>query len=951
MKTSPLVSLPLCAFFFAQLAAPVHADLVAYYPLDGDFIDASGNGNDGTFLGGTEYVASVPDQLGSGMAVEFDGSAGTYGSINDGEGGLALTKSPSHSVSMWVRGDGTAQNDDRVFSEGMTTDNNPLFNVGTKNDGADGTVDFFFRNGGSPGHLFSSAEAFDGDWHHLAWVDNGGLVDLYIDGELDTQFDYVDFNDDNFAPDTTTIGGILRGTDCCNFLGSIDDVGMWDDPLTAEEIAKLAAGASPLTLRGGGLVSYWNFDDDSVADAVGENDADEIVAAGFNADTPNGSGKSLDLSGDDYVKLPDTDFGIGETNTFTISAWLKMTSSERGAVSIVHDLTSGGGDRSGITLGAGADGAAFVGIIASTGDADGDAANSGPTFRDITTDLIVPVGEWAHLAATLDVEDRLTVYVNGAAAQTYTVTPADSIDADGGNVTGGTGIDFIDTDGSFTGFGASGNGPEHADSLGDFTRLFYDGLLDEVAIWNVALDAAGVQMLKDGTHPAEVPLPVPDTDFDDDGLPNSYEERFAFLDPNNAADAALDEDGDTVSNLDEFENNTAPDKKDTDEDGLDDNVETNTGTFVDAGNTGTDPLEPDTDEDGLADGVETGTGNFVDATNTGTSPLATDTDGDGHSDSSELRLETDPTDPASKPSPTLLAYWPLETIADDKTPDESGNGLDLDAVNMTEDNVVEGRVGNAFLFSRFDETMLTYVAAEEGGDLLPVTQYEQYTISLWVNADFNEQEAADLRVFSEGSTTSNDPLLNIGTHNTNADATVDIFLRNAGGPGHQHSVGEAFDGEWHHIAYVREGDLISLYIDGQLDDTDWDFRDTYVPEVTNTTTVGGILRGGPSHWIDGMIDEVSLWGGALPAADIAELASGNPIGGGSIFQIIGIDLAGGNVTLTWTSRQGKTYSVEQAEDLSIWQELDDGVESGGDETSFTIPLPEGAAQYFRVREQ
>ena len=29
--------------------------LIAYYPLDGDFVDASGNGNDGVMLGGVSY--------------------------------------------------------------------------------------------------------------------------------------------------------------------------------------------------------------------------------------------------------------------------------------------------------------------------------------------------------------------------------------------------------------------------------------------------------------------------------------------------------------------------------------------------------------------------------------------------------------------------------------------------------------------------------------------------------------------------------------------------------------------------------------------------------------------------------------------------------------------------------------------------------------------------------
>jgi hypothetical protein len=44
---------------------------------------------------------------------------------------------------------------------------------------------------------------------------------------------------------------------------------------------------------------------------------------------------------------------------------------------------------------------------------------------------------------------------------------------------------------------------------------------------------------------------------------------------------------------------------DTDQDGLLDSVETNTGTFVSTTNTGTNPNDPDTDDDGISDGDET----------------------------------------------------------------------------------------------------------------------------------------------------------------------------------------------------------------------------------------------------------------------------------------------------------------------------------------------------------
>ena len=44
------------------------------------------------------------------------------------------------------------------------------------------------------------------------------------------------------------------------------------------------------------------------------------------------------------------------------------------------------------------------------------------------------------------------------------------------------------------------------------------------------------------------------------------------------------------------------------QDGLNDNVETDTGTFVDASDTGSDPLDPDTDGDLMEDGWEVANG-------------------------------------------------------------------------------------------------------------------------------------------------------------------------------------------------------------------------------------------------------------------------------------------------------------------------------------------------------
>lgn len=135
-------------------------------------------------------------------------------------------------------------------------------------------------------------------------------------------------------------------------------------------------------------------------------------------------------------------------------------------------------------------------------------------------------------------------------------------------------------------------------------------------------------------------------DSDGDGLDDSWE--LTFFPDLAAADGTGDPDGDGLNNAEEFARGTDPLRADTDGDGLSDAVETNSGTFVDASDTGSDPLRADTDGDGLTDGDEVSPENgFV------TDPVRFDTDGDGYSDAFEISVGTDPLQASSKPDGNL----------------------------------------------------------------------------------------------------------------------------------------------------------------------------------------------------------------------------------------------------------------------------------------------------------
>jgi len=154
----------------------------------------------------------------------------------------------------------------------------------------------------------------------------------------------------------------------------------------------------------------------------------------------------------------------------------------------------------------------------------------------------------------------------------------------------------------------------------------------------------------------------PNSDVDGDGLKDVYEHANG-LDPF-LNDAALDLDGDGLTNQQEFNLGTKPNRRDTDNDGLSDGAEVTLGT---------NPFDPDTDDDGIFDGADpnpfTPNGDFdgdgiadvddldidgdglanTDELALGTEARNPDTDGDGWRDGVEVEVGTDPLQAASVP--------------------------------------------------------------------------------------------------------------------------------------------------------------------------------------------------------------------------------------------------------------------------------------------------------------
>ncbi|MDA7881751.1 hypothetical protein N9A94_05550 [Akkermansiaceae bacterium] len=162
-------------------------------------------------------------------------------------------------------------------------------------------------------------------------------------------------------------------------------------------------------------------------------------------------------------------------------------------------------------------------------------------------------------------------------------------------------------------------------------------------------------------------------DADGDGMPDFWE-ILNGLNPNSAADAALDGDNDDLSNLEEFQNNLDPADADSDDDNLNDGAELLAGT---------DPRNSDTDGDTISDGTE-----VID----GTSPLLPDTDGDDFTDNHEVDAGTNPNDINEFPSVSsqgTIAYLANAGAVGNQTNFAGSAGMDF----VVNDNIVITELG------------------------------------------------------------------------------------------------------------------------------------------------------------------------------------------------------------------------------------------------------------------
>jgi hypothetical protein len=232
----------IAASSLAGSAASIHTGLLNYWALESDASDTASSlagssgvtADNGNVNGNTTFA---PGKFGN--AASFDGVAGTNITVVDGgasgAGGIANDidrTGSSVSISVWVQAAAWSTGWQGIVAHGEQSDyriarrasDNP---VKLAYAGGTGDIETATTYGGAPDG--------DGLWHHIVAISEHGVsTRLWVDGVLEATGGAPSIAQSNANNNLLCIG--------CNpdngreFNGLIDDLAMWDRPLTPEEI-------------------------------------------------------------------------------------------------------------------------------------------------------------------------------------------------------------------------------------------------------------------------------------------------------------------------------------------------------------------------------------------------------------------------------------------------------------------------------------------------------------------------------------------------------------------------------------------------------------------------------------------------------------------------------------------------------------------------------------------
>ena len=719
------------------------------------------------------------------------------------------------------------------------------------------------------------------------------------------------------------------------------------------------------------LVAHWPLDTNA-QDATGNGFNGSVVngtvtfsEAGANANT--GSSASFPDSG--RIDIPFDD--ALNPGSFTVALWANASSS----AGFASPITS----RDDV-IGAGTHG--YILYVNNVGNWDFWSGDGDPGWDSLQGDA-VSANTWTHVAITYDAgTDTKTLWVNGV------ISATDNIPQSGPTQYAANGI--VEMEDLHIGAGQD-----------DGANFFFNGLIDDIGIWNEALDGSIIQSIMDNGITSGLPDPALSTsnpvDLDLDGTVQSLE----ILISNAGQSQSLNISAASFNGDANFSVITLPGSIDPGATGsitiAFDPLGANGEFSADLEITSNDSLTPvrtipvvgaihdpmlvsdltlnlgnstngslTITNNGATRGLNISNLEFsgpdaehfdsnlpaIIAAGGGSETLSVSFDPLGEDGTFTATLAITSDDPlapvtlinvvATVPiANPLVAWWPLDI---DGT-DASGNGFD---------GTITGALAPAEGANAATGSSLTF----EGGSRIDVP-FDQdlnpidFTVTMWANA-------SSTGGFASPITSRDDVNGGVSTHGYiiyNDNGGNWNFWTGDGNPGWDTlSGGPVIIDTWTHLAirYDSATETKTFFVDGVAAATDTapsQYSANGSVEM-ETLHIGAGADDGNSFFFSGRIDDVGLFRTALSEQEISTIMM-NGVGGftGAARDLVITNLefspGDGQVTITFDSVSGATYIVERSSDLVIWDELTDNLSSAGETTSFTdLSLNEGTGRVF-----
>ena len=237
-----------------------------------DIVDHAPNRNSGDMIhfdATADIETDTPVQIytvANTKSVLFDG---VDDRINFGD--IELNGLSGLTVSAWFKANSTGASSRIVSKDQVGTEGCFILWI-------DGSNDLLFQAHNGTGFKIATYASFseDTNWHHVAGVFSATAIKLYLDGVEVASATHSSTTLDDSDNEEIVIGADsdVASPDQC-FKGNIDEVAIWDEALTASEVAQIYHGSQAnfdLNQNGGGYTSasnlqaWWRMGDGTIDD-------------------------------------------------------------------------------------------------------------------------------------------------------------------------------------------------------------------------------------------------------------------------------------------------------------------------------------------------------------------------------------------------------------------------------------------------------------------------------------------------------------------------------------------------------------------------------------------------------------------------------------------------------------------------------------------------------------